>query len=72
MEVRVGNSPEIIGVAMEFPAVDGEGFSSPPVMPPRLRRILTESKSSPSSVQEIESNLQDADLRRQVRVIGLL
>ncbi|KAJ0644932.1 putative T-complex 11 protein [Helianthus annuus] len=65
MEVGVDNSPENVGVAMEFPAVDGEGLSSPPVMPPRLRRRLTETKASPSSVEEIESKLRDADLRRQ-------
>ncbi|KAI3712412.1 hypothetical protein L1987_70968 [Smallanthus sonchifolius] len=50
---------------MEFPVVDGEGLSSPPNMPPRLRRRLTETKASPSSVEEIETKLGDADLRRQ-------
>ncbi|KAK1414663.1 hypothetical protein QVD17_30412 [Tagetes erecta] len=65
MEVGVDNSPEKIGVAMEFPVVDGEGLLSPPSMPPRLRRRLTETKASPSSVEEIEAKLRDADLRRQ-------
>ncbi|KAI3815421.1 hypothetical protein L1987_15088 [Smallanthus sonchifolius] len=65
MEVGVDNSPETVGVAMEFPAGDGEGLSSPPTMPPRLRRRLTETKASPSSVEEIEAKLRDADLRRQ-------
>ncbi|XP_071713927.1 uncharacterized protein [Rutidosis leptorrhynchoides] len=65
MEVGVDNSPEVIGIAMEFPAVDGAELSSPPIMPPRLRRRLTETKSSPSSAQEIEAKLRDADLRRQ-------
>nr|XP_043623306.1 uncharacterized protein LOC122595075 isoform X2 [Erigeron canadensis] len=65
MEVGVENSPESIGVAMEFPAVDGVELSSPPSLPPRLRRRLTETKSSPSSAQDIEAKLRDADLRRQ-------
>ncbi|XP_023730256.1 uncharacterized protein LOC111877988 [Lactuca sativa] len=65
MEVGVDNSPEIVGVAMEFPVVDGAGLSSPPTLPPRLRRRLTETKASPSSVEEIEAKLRDADLRRQ-------
>ncbi|KAI3722604.1 hypothetical protein L2E82_33645 [Cichorium intybus] len=47
MEVGVDNSPEIVGVAMEFPVVDGAGLSSPPTLPPRLRRRLTETKASP-------------------------
>lgn len=59
------NSPEIVGVTMEFPVVDGAGLSSPPTLPPRLRRRLTETKASPSSVEEIEAKLRDADLRRQ-------
>ncbi|KAJ0513942.1 putative T-complex 11 protein [Helianthus annuus] len=67
MEVGVAISPENGGVAMEFPAVDGAGLSSPPTLPPRLRRRLTETKASPSSVEEIEAKLRDADLRRQVK-----
>ncbi|KVH88592.1 T-complex 11 [Cynara cardunculus var. scolymus] len=67
MEVGVGNSPETGGVAMEFPVFDGAELSSPPTVPPRLRRRLTETKSSgsPSSVEEIEAKLRNADLRRQ-------
>ncbi|KAK9059599.1 hypothetical protein SSX86_020303 [Deinandra increscens subsp. villosa] len=65
MEVGVDNSPENVGVAMEFPAVDGDGLSSPRTVPPRLRRRLTETKASPSSVEKIEAKLRDADLRRQ-------
>ncbi|KAK9070994.1 hypothetical protein SSX86_009562 [Deinandra increscens subsp. villosa] len=65
MEVGVDISPENAGVAMEFPVVDGAGLSSPPTLPPRLRRRLTETKASPSSVEEIEAKLRDADLRRQ-------
>lgn len=59
------NSLDTVGVAMEFPVVDGTGVSSPPTLPPRLRRRLTETKASPSSVEEIEAKLRDADLRRQ-------
>ncbi|KAD6795456.1 hypothetical protein E3N88_06352 [Mikania micrantha] len=65
MEVGVDISPETVGVAMEFPVGDGAGLSSPPTLPPRLRRRLTETKASPSSVEEIEAKLRDADLRRQ-------
>ncbi|KAJ9538232.1 hypothetical protein OSB04_030965 [Centaurea solstitialis] len=65
MEVGVDNSLETIGVAMEFPVVDGAGVSSPPTLPPRLRRRLTGTKPSPTSVEEIEAKLRDADLRRQ-------
>ncbi|KAJ9552331.1 hypothetical protein OSB04_016376 [Centaurea solstitialis] len=68
MEVGVGNSPETAGVAMEFPVFDGAELSSPATVPPRLRRRLTETKSStsPSSVEEIEAKLRNADLRRQI------
>ncbi|KVH93486.1 hypothetical protein Ccrd_004459 [Cynara cardunculus var. scolymus] len=65
MEVGVDNSLETVGVAMEFPVVDGTGVSSPPTLPPRLRRRLTETKASPCSFEEIEAKLRDADLRRQ-------
>lgn len=63
MEVGVDNW------VMEFPAVDGEELSSPPSLPPRLRRRLTETKSSPSTAQDIEAKLRHADLRRQVLII---
>ncbi|CAI9764550.1 unnamed protein product [Fraxinus pennsylvanica] len=53
-------------VAMEFPASDGAMSCSPPTMPPWLRRRLSESKTPPpSTVEEIEARLRDADLRRQ-------
>ncbi|XP_076887685.1 uncharacterized protein LOC143537905 [Bidens hawaiensis] len=65
MEVGVDISPETGGVAMEFPVVDGAGLSSPPTLPPRLRRRLTETKASPASVEEIEAKLRHADIRRQ-------
>ncbi|KAF5936796.1 hypothetical protein HYC85_024302 [Camellia sinensis] len=54
----------VAGVAMEFLATDDT--ASPPRIPPRLQRRLSESKtSSPSTVEEIEAKLRDADLRRQ-------
>ncbi|XP_047315080.1 uncharacterized protein LOC124919019 isoform X2 [Impatiens glandulifera] len=60
-------SPEIgmsAGIVMEFPAND-DVASSPSRIPRRLRRRLLETKSSsPSSVEEIEAKLRDADLRR--------
>lgn len=62
------DSPEagrVGGVAMEFPASDDVSFS-PPRMPRRLRRrLLSEGKTSPSTVEEIEAKLRDADHRRQ-------
>ncbi|KAM7470352.1 hypothetical protein LguiA_008535 [Lonicera macranthoides] len=65
MEAKV-ESPEsgrsAAGIAMEFPASDR---NVSPTMPPRLRRRLSETKTSPISVEEIEAKLQDADLRRQ-------
>lgn len=54
------------GIAMEFPAGDDESFSSPPRLPKRLRRRLVDTEyKSPSTVEEIEAKLRDADLRRQ-------
>ncbi|XP_073270734.1 uncharacterized protein [Primulina huaijiensis] len=63
-------SPErgkpVVGIAMEIPVSDGSVSCSPPTVPTWLRRRLSESKTaSPSSVQEIEAKLRDADLRRQ-------
>ncbi|KAI8532130.1 hypothetical protein RHMOL_Rhmol11G0189500 [Rhododendron molle] len=67
MEVGV-DSPgagRVSGVAMEFPATDDASFS-PPRMPRRLRRrLLSEGKAVPSTVEEIEAKLRDADHRRQ-------
>ncbi|PWA36289.1 O-fucosyltransferase family protein [Artemisia annua] len=48
---------------MEIPFFD---CSSPPCVPARIRRRLTESKTSYSTVEEIEAKLRNADLRRQV------
>ncbi|KAL6979178.1 hypothetical protein U1Q18_020844 [Sarracenia purpurea var. burkii] len=54
----------MVGVAMEFPTRDETTSSptSPPRMPRRIRRRLLESKTSPSTVEEIEAKLRDADL----------
>uniref|UniRef100_A0A5B7BA90 T-complex protein 11 n=1 Tax=Davidia involucrata TaxID=16924 RepID=A0A5B7BA90_DAVIN len=67
MEVGV-ESPEtgrVTGIAMDFPVSDWTTSSSPPRIPRRLRRRLLDSKTSPSTVEEIEAKLRDADLRRQ-------
>lgn len=68
------DSPEAgreAGVAMEFPAND-DAFSPLPRMPRRLRRRLqSEGKVSPSTVEEIEARLRDADHRRQVSLLSL-
>ncbi|KAL3843691.1 hypothetical protein ACJIZ3_001094 [Penstemon smallii] len=63
-------SPErgrpVTGIAMEFPVIDGAPSCSPPTIPTWLRRRLTEPKTPPpSTVEEIEAKLRDADLRRQ-------
>ncbi|XP_073128065.1 uncharacterized protein [Henckelia pumila] len=63
-------SPErgkpLVGIAMEIPGTDGSMSCSPPTVPTWLRRRLSESKApSPSTVEEIEAKLRDADLRRQ-------
>lgn len=61
-------SPErgipVAGIAMEFPVSDGGLSCSPPTW---LRRRLLEPKTPPpSTVEEIEAKLREADLRRQV------
>ncbi|KAK4405041.1 hypothetical protein Sango_0510600 [Sesamum angolense] len=54
------------GIAMEFPASDGVLSCSPPTIPTWLRRRLSETKTPPpSTVEEIEAKLREADLRRQ-------
>ncbi|KAI4298981.1 hypothetical protein L6164_032483 [Bauhinia variegata] len=54
------------GIALEFPAGNEESFPSPPRLPRRLlRRLLDVEYKSPSTVEEIEAKLRDADLRRQ-------
>lgn len=61
MELGVGNSPDTGSV------FDSAESSSPPTVPARIRRRLTETKASgsPSSIEEIEAKLHNADLRRQ-------
>ncbi|KAI3448328.1 hypothetical protein Pfo_004993 [Paulownia fortunei] len=63
-------SPErgrpVAGIAMEFPASDGVLSCSPPTMPTWLRRRLSEPKTPPpSTIEEIQAKLREADLRRQ-------
>ncbi|KAK7331605.1 hypothetical protein VNO80_28342 [Phaseolus coccineus] len=54
------------GIVMEIPVGDEESFSSPTTLPMRLRRRLRGAEcKSPSTVEEIEAKLRDADLRRQ-------
>lgn len=58
------------GIAMEIPVGDEESFSSPTTLPKRLRRRLRGAEcKSPSTVEEIEAKLRDADLRRQVSLL---
>ncbi|KAL2342235.1 hypothetical protein Fmac_010175 [Flemingia macrophylla] len=66
VELPEGRSGAGGGVAMEFPVGDEESFSSPTRLPKRLRRRLCGSEcKAPSTVEEIEAKLRDADLRRQ-------
>ncbi|GER26625.1 T-complex protein 11 [Striga asiatica] len=54
------------GIAMEIPAGEGVTACSPPTMPPWLRRKLSEPKTPPpSTVEEIQAKLREADIRRQ-------
>ncbi|GER56991.1 T-complex protein 11 [Striga asiatica] len=54
------------GIAMEFPASEGALSCSPPTMPSWLRRKLSEPKTPPpTTVEEIQAKLREADLRRQ-------
>ncbi|CAL5438744.1 unnamed protein product [Camellia sinensis] len=69
MTVGVDSSEagRVAGVAMEFPTTDD--MASLQRITRRLQRRLSESKtSSPSTVEEIEAELRDADLRRQLRL----
>ncbi|XP_043709314.1 uncharacterized protein LOC122658425 isoform X2 [Telopea speciosissima] len=54
-------------ISLDFPADDSRevcSSSSPPKLPKRLRQRLLECKS-PSTAEEIEAKLREADLRRQ-------
>jgi hypothetical protein len=54
------------GIMMEFPVGDDESLSSPVRLPKRLRRRLLDTEcKSPSTVEEIEAKLRDAEIRRQ-------
>ncbi|CAA0818548.1 T-complex protein 11 [Striga hermonthica] len=54
------------GIAMEIPAGEGVLACSPPTIPPWLRRRLSEPKTPPpSTVEEIQAKLREADVRRQ-------
>ncbi|KAI4318505.1 hypothetical protein MLD38_032201 [Melastoma candidum] len=57
------------GIALDFPARDGDdpsSYSWPPRIPRRLRRRLREDHArSPCTAEDIEARLRDADLRRQ-------
>lgn len=67
VELPAGRAGGGGGIAMEFPVGDEEGVSSTPSVPKRLRRRLVDVDcKSPSTVEEIEAKLRDADLRRQV------
>ncbi|KAJ8436939.1 hypothetical protein Cgig2_017364 [Carnegiea gigantea] len=52
------------GVALSFPANDSPSPSSTSKLPRRLRRRLSEPRC-PSTAEEIEAKLKEADLRRQ-------
>lgn len=57
-------------VAMEIPAEEGPAAAAR-APPRRIRRRLVEGArggGAPSSVEEIEARLREAELRRQVRV----
>ncbi|KAH6811675.1 hypothetical protein C2S51_025437 [Perilla frutescens var. frutescens] len=63
-------SPErgrpVAGIALEFPVGDGVLSCSPPTIPTWLRRRLSEPKTpTPTTVEEIQAKLREADLRRQ-------
>ncbi|GAA0144743.1 microtubule or microtubule-binding cytoskeletal protein [Lithospermum erythrorhizon] len=64
MEMEEGG--KVGPIVMEFPVREGATSCSPPIMPPRVRRRLSESKfSSPLTVEEIEIKLRNAHFRRQ-------
>ena len=56
-----------VGIAMDFPVTDGAMSCSPPKMPSRLLRRMSDPKTStPPTVEQIEAKLRHAHLRRQV------
>ncbi|CDO97570.1 unnamed protein product [Coffea canephora] len=55
-----------VGIAMDFPVTDGAMSCSPPKMPSRLLRRMSDPKTStPPTVEQIEAKLRHAHLRRQ-------
>lgn len=60
--------------AIAFDVVACDSVVSPPVVPERVRRRLAESPESkakwPTSLEEIQAKLREADQRRQVRRIS--
>lgn len=57
----------VAGVAMSFPMNDcsSSPTSSPSKLPRRLRRRLSECRNTPTTAEEIDAKLKEADLRRQ-------
>uniref|UniRef100_A0A2P2LSL0 Uncharacterized protein MANES_07G019200 n=2 Tax=Rhizophora mucronata TaxID=61149 RepID=A0A2P2LSL0_RHIMU len=53
------------GIALDFPSSDASAFSSPHRVPKRLRKRLLEEAKTPGSIEDIETKLRLADLRRQ-------
>ncbi|KAL8138341.1 hypothetical protein V2J09_004342 [Rumex salicifolius] len=61
--VETNDSEKIVGVAMSFPATDS--FSPSSKVSRRLRRRLLVESKAPSTAEEIDAKLKEADLRRQ-------
>ncbi|KAL6184098.1 hypothetical protein ACLB2K_045502 [Fragaria x ananassa] len=55
----------VAGLLLDFQADDTPSSLSPPRLPRRLRRRLDESPKTPNTVEQIQSKLHLADLRRQ-------
>ncbi|XP_010245522.1 PREDICTED: uncharacterized protein LOC104589040 isoform X2 [Nelumbo nucifera] len=66
--VELTESGRVAGIVMDFPAedlvADASSSSPPPKLTRRLRRRLLEARS-PSTAEEIEAKLREANLRRQ-------
>ncbi|KAJ8572612.1 hypothetical protein K7X08_009123 [Anisodus acutangulus] len=66
MEVESPERGKLGGIAMEIPASDDGAMTwSPPRVPRRILQKLSEPKTSPSTVEQIEAKLRGANLRRQ-------
>ena len=68
--VGIGGDIPVAGIAFEVDVADSNG--SPQILPKRVRRRLLETPENkprtPSSLEEIEAKLKEADLRRQVKL----